>query len=99
MKRPRLLRLTLVNRQAGVVELEDDQVQRGRVNGADVTLSPLYAGPVPEFHFRCLAEQFCLDFVAISLPDLASLAVLNLGIVKMGIMPMAVAALRVGAEV
>src|SRR6186713_968113 len=87
-----LRHLSLVNRQAGVVELEDDQVEGGRVDGADVSLRPLGAGLVPYFYFLSFVEQFAAHFVAVTFPALAAFSVLDLRIVEVGIVPVAIAA-------
>ena len=47
----------MINWQAGVVELQDNQIEGSGVNGADVALVPLDAGFVSELYLGGFAEQ------------------------------------------
>ena len=81
--------LSLINGQTGLVELQDDQVQRGRINGSHVALFPHCQLGVAHVEDLRFAQESAADGLGIGLPLVWAFTVLHLSIVEVGVMPMA----------
>src|SRR3954468_636016 len=89
----------LIDGQAGVVQLQDDEVEFGRIDRADVTLRPFDTGFIAQFYLGGFAEKLSLNFVAVSLPLFPAFAILHLRVVEVGVMPMPVTVAVIRREV